>query len=155
MRLTYWGLLTAALLAAPAAAFGQGSFLLAKCLGEPLSSYAKAFGDTFTSVEKTPKGKVTVGRYKTGAAMIEVKQKAGEKRPLVVNVYYYQEPKRDWKLALKDIGLASTGVKAKSDAKHWVHLSHLKAPKPVRIEAVYIPLGPANSNGPELHITLR
>jgi hypothetical protein len=155
MRLIYCGLLTAALLAVAATAFGQGSFLLAKCLGEPLSSYAKAFGDTFTSVEKTPSGKVTVGQYKTGGGMIEVRQKAGEKRPLVVNVHYYQEPKLDWKLALQAIGLSSTGVTAKSDAKHWVHLSHIKASKPVRIEAVYIPLGPANSNGPELHITLR
>src|SRR5579859_4280680 len=119
MRRTYWGLLAAALLAVAATALGQASDLLAKCLGEPLSAYAKAFGDTFTSVEKTPHGNVTVGQYKTGSAMIEVKQRTGEKRPLVVNVYYYQEPKRDLKLALTDIGLSSTGVTAKSDAKHW------------------------------------
>jgi hypothetical protein len=72
-----------------------------------------------------------------------------------VNVYYYQEPKRDWKLALKDIGLSPTGVSAKEDSQHRVHLTHIKAGKSLRIEAVYIPMGPANSNGPELHLTLR
>src|SRR5579871_3720412 len=113
MRRAFRGLLAAALLTIGAAAYGQESSLLAKCLGEPLSAYAKAFEDTSTSVVKTPRGKVTVGQYKTGSAVIEVKQAAGEKRPLVVNVYYYQEPKRDWKLALKDIGLASIGVTAK------------------------------------------
>jgi hypothetical protein len=107
-------------------------------------------------VEKTPHGNVTVGQYKTGSAMIEVKQKPGDKKPSVVNVFYYQEPKLDWKLALKAIGLSSTGVTAHTDSKHWEHLSHVKAPASVRIiEAVYVPLGPANPNGPELHITLR
>jgi hypothetical protein len=155
MKRTYWGLPAAVFLAVSATAYGQQSDLLAKCLGGPLSAYAKAFGDTFTSVEKTPHGNVTVGQYKTGSAMIEVKQKPGEKKPSVVNVFYYQEPRRDWKLALKDIGLSSTGVVANTDSKHWVHLSHVKAQAPVRIEAVYIPLDSAHPNGPELHLTLR
>ncbi len=64
MRRAYWGLPAAALLAVSAAASGQESDLLAKCLGEPLSTYAKAFGETSTSVEKTPHGNVTVGQYK-------------------------------------------------------------------------------------------
>ncbi len=120
MRCTCRGIFAAVLLATGGTALGQESSLLAKCLGEPLSAYAKAFGDTYTSVRKTPNGNVTVGQYKTGSAMIEVQQKSGEKRPLVVNVFYYQQPKRDWKLALTNIGLATSGVTAKPDAKGWM-----------------------------------
>jgi hypothetical protein len=136
-------------------ALAQESSLLAKCLGEPHAAYAEAFHDDTTEVRKTPAGKVTVGTYKTGSAMIEVIQKAGTKRPEVINVYYYQEPKHDWKLALKDIGIASDGVIAKEDATHQVHLKNIKAGKSLHVEAVFIPMGPGHTDGPELRMTLR
>ena len=148
-------LFVTALLCVCAGAFAQESSLLAKCLGEPLASYGKAFGDNTTSEKKTPEGTITVGDYKAGSARIEVIQKAGSKKPEVINVYYYQEPKHDWKLALSDIGLSSAGVTAKEDSKHQVHLARIKAGKSLKVEAVFIPMDHEHSDGPELHMTLK
>jgi hypothetical protein len=147
--------LVSALLCVCSGAFAQQSSLLAKCLGEPLATYGKAFGDKMTEEKKTPGGSITVGDYKTGSAAIEVIQKAGSKRPEVINVSYYQEPKRDWKLALTDIGLSPAGVTAKEDSKHYVHLTHIKAGKSLKVEAIFIPMDSEHKDGPELHMTIR
>jgi len=132
-------------------AFCQSSTQLAKCLGCSRDVYAKAFDDN----TKWVKNGATISQYKTDMAMIEVIQTKGAKKPNVVNVNFYQQPKRDWKLALRDVGLSSVGVVAKEDAKHWVHLSKIKAGKGVQIEAVFMPMESDTSNGPELHLKLR
>lgn len=72
----------------------------------------------------------------------------------MVNVYFYQQPKRDWKLVLKDLGVSSVGVQAKEDAKHYVRLSNIKGGKLRHITAVNIRLSDKNPDGPELHMTL-
>jgi hypothetical protein len=148
-------ILSAVLLALGAGAYCQKTNLLAKCLGQPRPAYAKAFEDKTVWVEKTPQGNVTVGEYKTGSAKLVVIQTSRSKVPNIVNAYLYQEPKYDWKLALKTVGLSSAGVVAKEDAKHQVHLSHIKAGKAVVVEAVYVPMDEAHPIGPELHLTLK
>ena len=153
-RARVW-LMTAGLLIAGARAYGQDSSRLAGCLGHPLTAYGKAFEDMTTETKRTPHGTLTVGDYKTGSARIEVVQKAGAKAPDLVNVFYYQQPQRDWKLALKDIGVSSVGAAAKEDAKHQVHLRGIKAGRLTRITAVYIPLDKDHPDGPELHIHLQ
>jgi hypothetical protein len=155
MRNLYRSVITAVLLCICTGAFAQQSSLLAKCLGEPLSVYGKAFGDATTSQRKTSEGAVTVGDYKTGSAAIEVIQKSGAKLPDVITAYFYQEPARDWKLALKDLGLSSNGVTAKEDSKHQVRLTGIKAGKSLHVEALFIPIGPGHTDGPELHIKLK
>jgi hypothetical protein len=145
---------TIGLIALGVAGHCQESSLLAKCLGEPRAAYAKAFEDKTTWVQKTPQGNVTVGQYKTGSAMIEVIQTSAAKTPDVVNVNFYQEPKMDWKLALKVIGLSSEGVVAKEDSQHRFHLTGIKAKKSLKVEAVFAPMAGPTSNGPELHLKL-
>ncbi len=148
-------MLAGLLLALSVSGFGQESNLLAKCLGEPLAAYGKAFDETFTQVKQTSEGKATVGDYKTGSARIEVIQKTGAKKATVINVFFYQQVAGDWKLALKLIGLPSAGITAKEDAKHHFVLAKVKTAKAPRIEAVYYPLSPKNPDGPELHLRLR
>lgn len=133
------------------AAFCQSSTQLAKCLGYSRDAYAKAFEEKTTWI----KDGATIGQYQTGSAMIEVIQTKGAKLPNIVNVNFYQQPKRDWKLALRDVGLSLAGVVAKEDSKHRVHLSKIKAGKSVQIEAIFIPMESETSNGPELHLKLR
>ncbi len=151
MRTLYRFVVLSILLVLSVGAFGQSSTQLAKCLGKSRDAYAKAFEDN----TKWVKDGDTIGQYMTDMAKIEVIQTKGAKLPNIVNVNFYQQPKRDWKLALRDVGLSSAGVVAKEDSKHWVHLSKIKAGKSVQIEAVFVPMESETSNGPELHLKLR
>jgi len=149
------GILLATLLTLCVGAWGQESSLLAKCLGQPRSAYAKAFEDKSTWEKKAPHGKDIIGQYKTGSAMIEVIQTSGAKKPNQVNVYFYQEPKITWKDALTVIGISAKGVTAKEDSKHQFHLSHVKAGKSLKIDAVFIVKDSENNDSPTLHLTLK
>ena len=144
-------ILSAFLVVLSVGAYCQESNLVAKCLGQAWSAYAKAFGNDPT----WKKGGATVNEYKTGSAKIEVIQSPGAKVPNLVNLYFYQEPKYDWKLALKVAGLSPAGVVAKEDSKHRVHLSHVRAAHAVIVEAVFVPMNNANPDGPELHLKLK
>ena len=146
---------SAVLLALGAGAYCQESDLVARCLGKPLSVYAKTFNQPGTETRKTPQGTETYSEYKTGSARIDVIQSPGAKVPNIVNLGFYQQPKYDWKLALKVAGLSSAGVTAKVDSKHKVHLSHVKAPHAIVASAVFVPMSDKYPDGPELHITLK
>ena len=149
------GIVSVVLLALSAGAYCQETSLVGACLGKPRAAYAKAFGDPSTWKKKTSQGEVTVGEYKTGSAKIEAIQTKASKIPDVVNLYFYQEPKRDWKLALKDSGLSTAGVVAKEDSKHRIHLSRIKTKSAIIVEAIYIPMSAQNPDGPELDLKLK
>jgi len=63
-------ILSAFLVVLSVGAYCQESNLVAKCLGQAWSAYAKAFGNAPT----WKKGGATVNEYKTGSAKIEVIQ---------------------------------------------------------------------------------
>jgi Flp pilus assembly protein CpaB len=155
MRHVSRALFAVALIALGTAAYCQETTLLAQCLGAPRAAYAKAFEDKTTWKKQTPQGTVIVGQYKTGSAMVEAIQTSHARVPDEINVFFYQEPKRDWKAALKSCGLSAAGVSAKTDSKGQVRLKGIKVGKPYRAEAVFIQMGPKTPDGPELHINLK